>query len=332
MMKNVLMSLVCVGMIVVLAGCPTAPPPDPTDVDQYETVREVLDNYLSADPAGAVKADAVFDNLNDGDDTTTPFVLSVRALEHYDIGHIPGAINIPWRTVGNVGATDALPTDQQIVVYCYTGHTGGVATACLNAMGFDAVNMKYGMTAWTRDADVRVASPFDEATGNDFPTVTVATTADTFTLPTLNVTNSTDEAEIVRAAIETYLSAGTAPTITAADLFDVLNDGDDTNDPQVVSVRASDAYALGHVEGAINIPWKTIAQVENLREIDPKRDVVVYCYTGHTGGLATTVLNLLGYNAQNMKFGLVSWTKDAEVRATSAFDDAVDAHDYPVEP
>lgn len=48
--------------------------------------------------------------------------------------------------------------------------------------------------------------------------------------------------------------------------------------------------------------------------------------------MATTALNLLGYNAQNMKFGIVDWTKDLDVRATSAFDDAVDAHDYPTEP
>jgi rhodanese-related sulfurtransferase len=179
---------------------------------------------------------------------------------------------------------------------------------------------------------VRVASPFNEETGNDFPTVTEPTTAEAFDLPTLDVTDSTDGAEIIRAAIEDYLTADTPPTITAADLFDILNDGDDTNDPLVVSVRAPDAYAIGHIEGAINIPWKTIAQVENLEKIDPDRDIVVYCYTGHTGGLATTVLNLLGYNARNMKFGLVDWTKDLDVRATSAFDDAVDAHDYPLEP
>jgi rhodanese-related sulfurtransferase len=271
--------------------------------------------------------------LNDGDDSTTPFVVSVRAAEHYDIGHVPGAINIPWRTVGNVGALDELPTDQQIVVYCYTGHTGAVATACLNAMGYNAVNMKYGMVAWTQDEEIRVAAPFSEETSNDFPTVTEPTVPEEeFDLPVLDVTDSTDEAEIIRAAVESYLSAETPPTIAAADLFDLLNDGDETNDPFVISVRSAEQYALGHIEGAINIPWKAIAEAENLRSIPPDRDIVVYCYTGHSGGLATTVLILLGYNATNMKFGMVDWTKDEEIRGTTAFTEEADAHDYPTEP
>ena len=36
-----------------------------------------------------------------------------------------------------------VPTDEQVVVYCYTGHTGAAATCILNVLGYDAVNMKY---------------------------------------------------------------------------------------------------------------------------------------------------------------------------------------------
>jgi len=318
-------------LAVVLVGCETTPPPAET-TDQFETVRKAFDDYLSSDPPGVTTAANVFDSINDGDDSTTPYVISVRSAEHYAIGHVPGAVNIPWRTTGDTGVLDALPTDQPIVVYCYTGHTGAVATAVINALGHEAVNMKYGMTAWTRDEDIRAASPFNEETSSDFATVTDVPTEMTYDLPTLDVSDSTDEGEIVRAAAESYLSGDASPIITAEDLFDLLNDGDETNDPFVISVRAPDAYALGHIEGAINIPWKTIAQEANLERIPSDRDIVVYCYTGHTGGLATTVLNVLGYNAKNMKFGMVAWTKDADIRATSAFDDAVDSNDFATEP
>lgn len=332
MKKISLNYMACLVPLIALAGCDVAPVQD-TTVDQFDTVRKVMDDWLGSDPPAATKADAVFDSLNDGDDSTTPFVVSVRAPEHYAIGHIPGAINIPWRTVADEGALAELPTDRKIVVYCYTGHTGGVATACINAAGFEAVNMKYGMTAWTRDTEVRAAQPFSEESGNDFMVEETENIPDTeFDLPTVNVTDSEIEADIVSASMKAYLDAGTAPVITAADLFDLLNDGDETNAPFIISVRAPDAYAIGHIPGAINIPWKTIAQEENLRSIPPNRDIVVYCYTGHSGALATTVLNVLGYNARNMKFGMVAWTGDADVRATSAFDDAVDAHDYPLEP
>jgi rhodanese-related sulfurtransferase len=200
-------------------------------------------------------------------------------------------------------------------------------------MGYDAVNMKYGMTAWTMDEDIRVASPYNEETGADYDTETDENTVSADNeLPALDVTDSEDEDEIIRAAVAAYLSADTPPVITAEDLFELLNDGDETNDPFIVSVRGPDDYAKGHIPGAINIPWKSIAKLENLGMIPTDRQVVIYCYTGHTGGLATTVLNVLGYDAINMKFGIMAWTKDADVRAQSAFTEETEANDYPTEP
>ena len=87
---------------------------------------------------------------------------------------------------------------------------------------------------------------------------------------------------------------GWAPTISADALFENLNDGDTSNDPVVVSVRAADDYALGHIAGAINIPWNQIANPENLAKLPTDKPIVVYCYTGHTGQVAATVLKHAG--------------------------------------
>ncbi len=319
-------------LLVTLGGCPIVVPP--TEVDQFETVRTALATYFGGDPMGAIKAETVFASMNDANELNQPYVLSVRSADHYALGHVPGAANIPWRMVADPNALDDVPTDRQVVVYCYTGHTGGVATCYLGAQGYDAVNMKFGMGAWTRDETIRVAAAFDDTV--DSHDYTIETTdnpaSSTNELPTLNVTTSTDTAEIVRAAAKAYLDAGTPPVITAADLFALLNDGDDTNDPFIISVRSADHYALGHLPGAINIPWKTIAELDNLKKIPADQDIVIYCYTGHTGGLATTALNMLGYNCKNLKFGIMSWTQDADVRVISPFIDANDSHDYATEP
>ncbi|MCB9849300.1 MAG: rhodanese-like domain-containing protein, partial [Phycisphaerales bacterium] len=128
MKANLLISLLCLGFAIAITGCDTTTEPEAKD--QFEVVRAAFDAYLSSDPAAATTAETVFDNLNDGDDSTTPYVISARSADHYALGHVPGAVNIPWRTVGDAGALDDLPTDQPIVVYCYTGHTGAVATAC----------------------------------------------------------------------------------------------------------------------------------------------------------------------------------------------------------
>lgn len=318
-------------LVIGIVGCPVTPPT--TEKDQFQVVRAAFADYFGNDPSGAIAAADVFESMNDANELNQPYIISVRSTEAYDTGHVPGAVNIPWREIAKVGATADLPTDRQVVVYCYTGHTGAIATAYLGAQGYDAVNMKFGMTSWTRDADVRGTSAFDDAV--DSHDYAVETTDNPGTaghdFPMLDVTTSTDDAEIIRAAADAYLSAGTAPTISAADLFELLNDGDDTNDPVIVSVRSADHYALGHIPGAINIPWKTIADEANLKKLPPDAPIVVYCYTGHTGGLATTALSIMGYNATNLKFGIMSWTQNAEVRVIAPFSDENDSHDYPVE-
>ncbi len=326
----VLMGLVLAGM---LSACGGDDSTKPTPVDQFNIVRTALDTYLSdATMAPTTTAQALFDNLNDGNTANDPYVLSVRSAEHYAIGHIPGAHDIPWRSVADATLLSSLPTDRQIVVYCYTGHTGGVATTCLNAMGYDAVNLKFGIGAWTRDATVRVAAAFDDATdAHDFPTeTTVNALTTTYDLSDLNVTTSRDAEEILRAAADAYVSdTSVGATITAQAVFDNLNDGNDANDYFVLSVRSAAHYDLGHVPGAYNIPWKEIAKIDNLEKLPTDKTIVVYCYTGHTGAVATTALRMMGYQAVNMKFGIMSWTRDATVRVAAAFNDATDSHDFP---
>ena len=65
-----------------------------------------------------------------------------------------------------------LPTDKQIVVYCYTGHTASQVTSLLNALGYDAINLKFGMTSWVLDP-VIASGRYDEIKDcKDYPYVT----------------------------------------------------------------------------------------------------------------------------------------------------------------
>jgi LPXTG-motif cell wall-anchored protein len=277
-----------------------------------------------------ISADALYDNLNDGDTSNDPFIVSVRSPDHYALGHIPGAINIPWNQIAKAENLAKLPTDQPIVVYCYTGHTGQVAATVLKSLGYDVANLKFGMMGWTQNDEVLATTRFGPDTDQrDYPVETEANEAtETYAYPTLN-TGADDPAEIVRIAADTALD-GWKPVTSADALFDNLNDGDDSNNPLVVSVRAADAYALGHIAGAINIPWNQIAKPENLAKLPADQPIVVYCYTGHTGQVAATVLKMLGYDAVNLKYGMMGWTEDDEVLATARYDPAT-SPDYPLE-
>jgi len=130
-----------------------APTPEPK-ITQFEVIREAADAYLSSDKTSNISAEELYEILYDDNPDNDPFVLSVRSPEHYENGHIPGAINIPWREVAKEENLSKLPKDRQIVVYCYTGHVSSQITALLNTLGYDAVNLQFGMTSWTINKDV----------------------------------------------------------------------------------------------------------------------------------------------------------------------------------
>ncbi len=270
-----------------------------------------------------ISAEALYENLTDGDESNDPFVVSVRAPDAYALGHIEGAINIPWKSIVDEASLAQLPTDQPIVVYCYTGHTGQVAATLLKTLGYDVSNLKFGMMGWTNDLDVVATTPFTTSPG--YPTVTEPTVAtETYDLPVL-ATGETEASAIALSSARAMLADWT-PVTGASELFDNIADGDDSNDYFVVSVRAPEHYALGHVEGAINIGWKAIADPANLASLPTDQPIMVYCYTGHTGQAAATALKLLGYDVINMKFGMMGWSDDADVVAQPFF---TTAPDYP---
>ncbi len=289
-------------------------------------------NYFSP----ITTATALHDKLYDSDSANDPLVVSVRAGADYAAGHVPTAINIGWKAVADDASLATLgdpATAKPIVDYCYTGNTGGIASSVLNMLGYRAQNMKYGIVAWTPDTTARGANGVEPDLTKDFTVETdVNTATETFTPPLLASEGVETPQDAVQAAAQAYLANPVmAPTIGAQTLFDNLNDGNADNDPFIISVRKATDYAIGHIPGAINIPWNDIALAENLAKIPTDRDIVVYCYTGHTGAVATGVLGVLGYHkVKNLKYGMAGWTQDASVRATTVFDAATDVKDFAI--
>lgn len=94
---------------------------------------------FTAQPVASLRADLRAD-------AGAPFVIDVRdpdefagARRHREArgGHIPGATNLPWRTLMDGGP--AVPKDTPIVVYCTGGVRSGMAWLLLTAQGFTHV-------------------------------------------------------------------------------------------------------------------------------------------------------------------------------------------------
>ena len=128
-------------------------------------------------------------------------------------------------------------------------------------------------------------------------------------------------------ATNNYLSRGKAPTISVEDVYNNVIVGKDPG-YQILSVRKPEHYALGHLQGAINVQYGQIYKQENLDKLDKNKKIVVVCYTGHTASQTAMFLNQLGYEAYAMKFGMMGWTSDNTILAQNPFTKAAD---YPLE-
>ena len=75
----------------------------------------------------------------------------------------------------------------------------------------------------------------------------------------------------------------------------------------VLDVRPEDEFALGHVPGALNIPWGTLKR--RLSELDPTKEVIAYCRGPYCvlSFEAVAYLRQRGFNVRRLEDGLPEW-------------------------
>jgi rhodanese-related sulfurtransferase len=79
----------------------------------------------------------------------------------------------------------------------------------------------------------------------------------------------------------------------------------------VFDIRSAEAFAKGHVKGAINVALADVVTTANA--LNSNLPILVFCYTGQTAGRAVMALRLSGYtDAKVAKFGFSAWTDLAE--------------------
>ncbi len=310
-------------------GCGDDVDTDGGEVEQvtgsiFDITRTACNNYLGLGKPAAIKASSLYETLNDGNSSNDPFLLSIRSSSQYGIGHVGGAVNMGFSSLFDEENLAKLPTDKQIVVICYTGHTASQATALLNINGFDAVPLKFGMNGWTTNATIAPSAYDRETACHNYPVVV----GDEPGVLADGILAATEK--VVLDATKAFLGAGKSTQITAEAVYNNLNDNYASNDPFILSIRSASQYAKGHIPSAVNIPYKSLFTEENISLLPTNKDIVVYCYTGHTASQATAMLNVMGYDAKCLKFGMCSWTTDSTITAGACYDKEKHAFDYPV--
>ncbi len=95
-----------------------------------------------------------------------------------------------------------------------------------------------------------------------------------------------------------------APTLNALELNEKLKNG---NRPLVIDVRQPDEYRSGHIAGAKMIPLGELGR--RMKELPQNREIVCVCASGNRSSSATRTLVGAGFNAVNMKGGMLSWRR-----------------------
>ncbi|HEY85985.1 MAG TPA: hypothetical protein G4N96_12835 [Chloroflexi bacterium] len=311
--------LVLLGLLLVSSIIsPTALAEDPSP--DLEVIRQAAENYFP--PEGGtyrISADDLYSVLHNGDPEDNPLLVSVQTRVEYALGHIPGSINIPWDEITDVAQLEAvIPKSYPTVIYCNKGVHSAQISAILNLLGYDTLDLAFGMEGWTQNP-ILLPDHFAPTCGDcgceDYPLDTgVHTSEPSYHYPALDVGGETPE-DTIRAAANAYLSStrDNEATICPCDLHEVLADDDPNNDPFVLSLQWPEDYAKGHVPHAVNLPRWDLFKMENLSRLPAERPIVICCYLGYTSSQASAILNMMGYDTQVALHGLCGWTMDTEL-------------------
>lgn len=244
----------------------------------------VWSEYLAALPEGYYTIKAP--DLNTALADNPPFLLDVReAAEIEKDGFIAGAVHIPVRDV--LKNLDKLPAkDAPIVIYCASGHRGGMIMASLQLLGYtDVKNLAGGLSAWKK-AELPVET--------GAPSVPTAGTA-----PEVDATRLRDLDAFLSALPEGFY------TVKPVDLqTELAAEGA----PILVDLRTSDEYATGYITGSVNIPINMLLADMTLLPADKTAKVVLLCQSGHRGAIGLMALRMLGWTeVRNLGGGMNAW-------------------------
>jgi rhodanese-related sulfurtransferase len=224
-------------------------------------------------------------------------ILDIRGAADFAKGHIQGAKNITFSNI----LTEAATASKPILMVCYTGQTACYATALLRMYGYSHTQaLKWGMSGW----NAATAGPWNgkigsnEADGHANWTYGGAPQNNVFSDPVIS-TLATNGETIFKNQIEKVIAAG----------FKTASGSDVLNNPNNYFINnyysQADYSGFGHIEGAYRILPLTLAD-NSYKGLDPApgAKVVTYCYTGQTSAVVTACLNVLGYDAYSMTFGM----------------------------
>lgn len=312
MQKRLTWMLLMLMALLVFVGCssdddPAAPPAAATN---FEIIADAVEAYLPNIGGSFITATNLNPMINA--DPPTTVVFDIRSSEDFGNGHVKGAINTTRTDIVTAVEAANLTSTDHLVVTCYTGQNAGHAVLALHLLGYDnAKSLKFGMSSWNdKVTGSRWTEPVDPATTSgsckdDLAQVNIEITEndlgddDIQAYPTGQ--NSLREAVLDMLVTFEAITMETVNTEGNMDTYFWLN--------YVPHIDYTDqGVAPGHVKGAYQYTpgdGNDINRSLKMKYLPTDgTTVLVYCYTGQSSSQVTAALNVLGYKAKSVKFGM----------------------------
>jgi rhodanese-related sulfurtransferase len=221
-----------------------------------------------------------------------PFLLDVRELSEVETnGHIPGAVVIPLRELGD--HLDMLPAfDQPIVAYCGSGWRCSIAMTALGMLGWQrALSLQDDSFGGYREGGNEVAAG----------------------LPVAGVPlDAAHPAPALVLAVDTMLK-GLPQGWGAITVEELAADLGERPDLVLIDIRTQaeiDRSGSIEAENALAIPIEELAARRAEWPAESEASIVAYSGSGHRSTIAMTILRTYGYtNARSLKGGLGAWVE-----------------------
>lgn len=270
-----------------------------------EQILQASSAYFAGFPF--VLAEDVYEDIVKGGDQSY-LLVSVQSPDEFAKGHVPGALNIPLRDIASRKSLQLLPSGKKIVLTCDDGHRSMMAALFLGQLGYDTAAMSMGLSHWN-STESGISSPYRGSAGYPVSADKVVA-ATSGKVPTASNKGKLGN-EVVIERTDAVVKSGRSLFIDRSEVYEKAVVAGDKN-YVLVSMQRPEHFAKGHVPGAINIPYYELAKAETLRKLPRDKKIVLICYIGHWGGSGALLLNQLGYDAYDMRFGTLGWNDTTE--------------------
>lgn len=231
-------------------------------------------------------------------------IIDVRDAEKYKMGHIKGADNLSPDKVLDHLLHDIVPSKlDKIILVCENGDASTYITTVLRLIGYHNVfALKYGMSAWHKDfAKEYWLANIEKDYSAKLDTTSVAM-PQKGEYPNLPMCQTTCAEAMEKMAQDLLKEDMSTLKISMEELL---------ANPEnyfIISYLPAELYKAGHIAGSIQYaPRESLRRDSVLSTLPLDKTIVPYCYSGHQTAAIAAYLNLLGYTAKNLEYGMMGF-------------------------